>query len=685
MVLIIVESPAKAKKIQSFLNKNYTVKSSCGHFVELNTKKLNEIIENNFTPIYKNCSEKSNIIKDLKSFKNNKIILAADDDREGDGIAWHCGNLLKIDFNEKNRIVFNEISKKSILNALENPIKLNIHSVNAQKTRQLLDLIIGFKLSPLLWKNIQTNIKGLSAGRVQSCLLRIIMEHNNNIENYIGKKQYKTSGNFKINKQNFNCTFAFENNDINKDDIMELYNKLKNNKNFLIKSIKNKSEKKNPPPPFVTSSLQQSSQNELGFSVSQTDQIAQKLYVNGKITYIRTDSTFMSEDFHENLKKNIENKYGKEYYIKHNSNKKIKGAQEAHEAIRPINIDEILNDTFTIYDKKLYNLILKRTIISNMKPAEYDTYTYNLTNTNIDKIGYFTGKNKFLIFKGYLIYNKDTKLDKVIDYKVNDKLKLIDSKCKLEQDNPPQYLNESAIVKKLETTGIGRPSTYATIVNTLYNRNYTEVNDIPEKIKEIETITLDIKDKIVEYVEQQTISKQKKRITVTDLGKSVLKYLLIHFSNIINIEFTSRVESDLDKISNGLLDNNIVIKKIYDSFINNVIEQSNFKILKKTDKIYLDKYVIKTGKFGKYINDIRLNKNYNIDNYLKFNKLSINKITDVHIKEITTFPKNIGKYNNNDVVIYLGQYGYYFKYNGKNHKCKNKNISLKQFIKFINQ
>tara|TARA_R110002074_G_scaffold35018_3_gene95830 strand:+ start:55 stop:2103 length:2049 start_codon:yes stop_codon:yes gene_type:complete len=682
MILIIVESPAKAKKIQGFLNKNYIVKSSCGHFVELNTTKLDLMIKENFNPVYQISSNKSKIVKDLKSIKTKEIILASDDDREGDGIAWHCGNLLKLNFNEKNRIVFNEISKKSILKALENPINLNLNSVNAQRTRQLIDLMIGFKLSPLLWKHIKTHVKGLSAGRVQSCLLRILIEHEDKINNFVGKKEYKTDGEFIIDKYNLICDFTFLEKKYEKNDILILYDKLKINKSFNIKSMDNKIEKRYPPPPFVTSSLQQSAQNEFGFSVSQTDQIAQKLYVNGKITYIRTDSTFISEDFHENLKQNIKNNYGEEYYKKHMSNKKIKGAQEAHEAIRPINLEEVLNDKYTECDKKLYNLILKRTIISNMKPAEYDTYMYNLTNKNIDKYGSFNGKEKFLIFKGYLVYDTDKKLDNVNVFKINDKLQLIESKCKLEEENPPQYLNESSIVKRLETTGIGRPSTYTSSVNTLYNRNYTEVKDIESQKKEREIITLDKNDNINEFIEEYTLPKQKKRIIVTDLGKIVLKYLLTHFSNIINVEFTSNVESDLDKVSNGELNWNIVIKKIYDSFITIVNEQSKFRNLKRDEKVFSNKYTLNKGAYGFYIQDDERN-NYNINYYLKYYKLSVNQLEDKHVKSLVKYPKKIGVYENKTVIMKLGPYGYYIDYNGKNYKVKHKNIKFNDFIRML--
>jgi len=679
MILIIVESPAKAKKIQKYVGDKYVVKSSYGHFIELNTKLLDKMLIS-FDPIYQICLNKTKVIKDLKSVKTKEIILAADDDREGDAIAWHCGNLLKVDFNKQNRIIFNEISNKSIKKALENPINLNLHSVNAQRARQLIDLMIGFKLSPLLWKHIKTDIKGLSAGRVQSCLLRILIDHETTINNFKGKKQYKINGEFKVKKDLVICQFISLKH-IDKQYVLNLYENLKKNRNFSIQSIENKIEKKYPPPPFITSSLQQSSQNELGLSIVQTMSIAQKLYENGKITYMRTDSTFISEDFHKTLKEKIISEYGENYYKKHISKIKVKGAQEAHEAIRPTNINEILNDKYNDYDKRLYNLIKKRTIVSNMKPAEYSVYTYILSNKQIDLYGNFNFIKKFLIFKGFLIYQNNDALEEINTYDKNEIFELITCECKLIEENPPQYLNESSIVKRLEMTGIGRPSTYASIVNTLYNRNYTEVKNIEPKQKKIECITLLKNNDIKESEEMIKGTIQKKRIIVTPLGHEVLTYLLKHFSNIINIKFTSEVELDLDKVSNGTLEWKIVIKKIYDSFITIVNEQSKFKNLKKNDRIYLNKYTLKKGQYGYYLNDG--SKNYNLKYYLNFYKLSIDKLEDKHIKSLVKYPKQIGTYKNKNVIIKLGPYGYYIDYNNNKYKVKSKNIKLNEFINML--
>ena len=681
MKLLIVESPTKAKKIQKYLGSGYIVKSSYGHFVELDTKNLDKMIDNNFTPLYKLMSSKKKVILDLKSVKTKDIILAADDDREGDAIAWHCGNLLKIDFKKSNRIVFNEISKKAIEQSLKKPIKINLNSVNAQRSRQLIDLIIGFKLSPLLWKHIKTEERGLSAGRVQSCLLKILIVHENEILNFKSDKSFKITGEFKIDDDILLCLYITKDK-LNEKSIETLFNLLKDNRQFIIQDIKNKKEKTYPPPPLITSTLQQSAQNELGFSVIQTMSIAQKLYENGKITYMRTDSTFIAEDFTQTIKEHIILNFGEGYYKEFKSKKKVKGAQEAHEAIRPTDINYKLSDGFTDCDKKLYNLILKRTIISNMQPAIYDVYEYILKNDTINT-GSFIGKQKFLEFPGFLDYSLKHDIEVSKPYKIDQICNLLKSVSNNIETNPPQYLNESSIIKRLESSGVGRPSTYASIISTLYNRNYTEIKNIPETFKDQDTIILQEDDIITMKTIQVKVGKQSKRVMVTDLGKTVLDYLLKHFSMIINIEFTSSVENDLDQVSNGTMDWNILIQKIYNSFISIVKEQMKFKNIKKIEKIYLKHLVIKKGKYGDYLHDPDNHTNYNINNYLKYYKKKKENLSDKDIEEIIKYPKLLGEHEGTEILIVIGPHGYYMKYGKKNYKIKSKNSSLKTCIELL--
>jgi len=654
MNLIIVESPTKAKKIQSYLGKKYAVKSSQGHIVELDTKRLDSMITNNFTPLYKLQSSKRKVIQNLQSGTYKHVILAADDDREGDAIAWHCGNLLKVDFQTKNRIVFNEITKKAIETALKHPQTIDLHSVNAQRCRQLLDLIIGFKLSPLLWKHIDSQVRGLSAGRVQSCLLKMLIDHEKKIENYIPEQSYKITGNFTIDDILLECIYQNKDMDYSEQSVLNFFKQLQLNKEFFIDHVKKSKEKKYPPSPLITSSLQQMAQKDFGFSVSQTMSIAQKLFENGKITYMRTDSTFICDDFKQTIQTYVESNHGSNYYKEYVS-KKIKGAQEAHEAIRPTDIHCQLSDKFTECDKKLYNLIMKTTITSHMKPAEYDVYTYQLQNKQIQ--GKFVGSHKFLQFPGFLDYSNKQTIEKPVVFSKQSTCRLQQAKGKPTQTNPPQYWNESSIVKQLESSGVGRPSTYASIINTLYTRNYTEVTTIPETKQSIQAIQL--KNDIVEIVEDYLkIPKQTKRIKVTELGYTVMRYLLEHFSSIIHVEFTSRVESDLDEISLGKMNWTSMIKKLYDSFIPTVIQQMKFKRVKQTVQS-IDGFVLKRGKYGEYLHDSNTKENLTIDeesDSLNITDLSGNieesdslNITDLSGNIVESDPLNITDLSGNIV------------------------------------
>ena len=687
-LFIIVESPAKAKKIKSFYknDEDIIVKASYGHICDLDKKTLSIDTENNFKPTYKILSDKNKVIKDLKSVKDCNYLLAADDDREGDAIAWHCGRILKINLNENNRIKFNEISKKALDKAIKNPTKLDINSVNTQQARRIIDRLFGYKLSPLLWKHIDTKKQGLSAGRVQSCLLDILNKHQEEIINYKSIYNYECEGIFKNKNIKLDCKFVFKIDNIIEKIIIELFNKLLDNTKFIVIDSKEKKEKNYAPPPFITSTLQQSAQNTYGFSVKQTMMIAQKLYDNGKITYMRTDSIFISEDFKLDLQNHITENFGRSYYKNFSSKKKVKGAQEAHEAIRPTNLNNKLNDNYTNEDKKLYNLILKRTIISHMKEAIYNVLLITLSNKIIDKYGNFIGKLKSLEFDGYLKYdNKEYNSEDIELYKKIEEYNLEEAICNNVEKNPPQYYNESSIVKKLESSGIGRPSTYSNIINTLYNRDYTIIKDIEETLKEQSYIKL-FKNEITKGVKEIKKAKQSKRIIVTDLGKQILEYLLKHFDNIINIEFTNLVEKDLDKISSGELIWTDVVKKVYNSFSDEVDRQLKIKtninnydngenILKYKDK---DIWLLK-GKFGSYCKYDNIN--HSITNYLILNKLEIKDLKDKDYIEIIKYPLYKGKIKGKNINIHLGPHSYYLKYNNKNYKIsQNKKDWNKDYI-----
>lgn len=672
--VIIVESPVKAKKIKSFFKDDTVVLSSFGHIIDLDKKQISIDIEDNFKPNYNIIDGKGKIVKTLRNYsKGWNILLAADDDREGDAIAWHCGKIMNVDFSKNNRIIYNEISKKAILNSMNNVHKLNMNSVNAQQGRRILDRLVGYSLSPLLWKHIDTNVTGLSAGRVQSTLLLILKENEDKIKNHKSEINNEYIGYFNDKP---NCNLIIENN--NKD----ILNILKTNKNYKIKKQYHKEEKKYSAPPFITSTLQQAAQNELGFSVKTTMNIAQKLFENGKITYMRTDSTTISEEFLGFIKNHIVENYGENYFNKRIKGKKIKGAQEAHECIRITNINEKLNDKYTDYDKKLYNLIRKRTICSQMKPAIYDILVYELSNKEISNIGYFKGEIKVLIYDGYLRYsNPDIEIkDKIKDLK-DEIYHLDECVCSEIIKKPPQYPNESSIVKKLESSGIGRPSTYASLISTLYNRNYTEIKTIKGTKINKNIIKLTKDNKIEKSVIVEKLPDQKNKIVLTELGEIVLKYLMEHFSMIINIKFTSLVEKDLDKVALGEIEWERVVGKVYDSFKDNLIIQKGLKNINSNKKNYENKekelgeykgkqVILKDGKFGYYVTYNK--KNHTLKYLLENNPMKFDEINLESIINIIKYPMNLGKHDGNKIEICIGPYGKYMKYKGKNYKIPQK-------------
>jgi DNA topoisomerase-1 len=664
--LLITESPAKAKKIQGFLNDNYKVLSSCGHIRDLEKKKTKVYgdpkgfgidVDNDFKPKYVIMSDKKDVVKKLKTGSvDREIIFAADDDREGEAIAWHTANVLKSSTKKDNRIVFREISKKAILESLKTPRKIDMNEVNSQQARRIIDRLIGFKLSPCLWKNINTNEKGLSAGRVQSALLNLLENRDEHIRNYKPEEVYTIDGSFKGNDKKAPFTKK------GKIETETLFEMFAQDRNFQKSKVFEKKVKDYPDKPFITSTLQQTASRSLGFSISQTMNIAQKLYESGYITYMRTDSMYISDEFSQKIGKYVSDNFSEKDYSKPSA-KKVKGAQEAHEAIRitslkkPSGLDSM--------NMKLYNLIYDRTITSHMKPCDNLLYKVSISNDETKEEGYFTITHKRMMYPGYkLYYDKTLKQEEKPN--IEDKYLLEECIAIQKTGNLPQYYDESSIVSLLEKTGIGRPSTYSTIVSTLDNRKYTEKRDFKEDDKDIKTLTLTKDDEIIE--EEKTIKSniQKKRILITPLGIKVLDYLRDNFMNIIHESFTSQVESDLDLIANGELDYVHVIRKVYDSFITIVDDQ-----MKNTSRNVLDmpllgkvkdkEVFIGDGKFGPYMKVTgKKVKNINISNYLKILNKRVEDFTIKDAEKVMSYPKKI----NDNIYIYLGPHGFYMKYNG---------------------
>tara|TARA_B100001094_G_C18193882_1_gene809219 strand:- start:1351 stop:3447 length:2097 start_codon:yes stop_codon:yes gene_type:complete len=698
MFLLITESPAKAKKIQSFLNNDYIVRSSCGHIRDLDKKKTKEYgnpltfginVDKNFKPKYVILRDKKKVVSMLKdNSEGREIILAADDDREGEAIAWHTGIVLKADVKSLKRIIFREISKKEIIRSLKNPRTININQVNSQQARRIIDRLIGFTISPCLWKNIQTNVPGLSAGRVQSALLNLLEEREKYIQEYETNLELNIYGTFKgLNKTDFIIRSDFKS-DYDDNFIYDLMNQFNNDRIFNVFENKQSIEKFYPEKPFITSTLQQTSKKRLGLSIKQTMDIAQSLYENGHITYMRTDSTYISNEFREKIKDKISQEYGEKYYGEPKS-KKVIGAQEAHEAVRNTSLKK---PNLTGNHLRLYELIYDRTIISHMKPAEYNVYRISLRNTTTNEIGFFRMKYPQLTFAGFKLYdNPKLKLDDTPHFDENYKLQKCQSVQK-EDQNPPLY-DEGSIVNLLEKTGIGRPSTYSSIVSTLDNRNYTIKKNIQGDDIEVATISMDSRGKIKENRKVQKGKKYKDRILITPLGYKVLKYLQDNFMNIIHKEFTIQVERDLDLIAEGKLDYVNVIRKVYDSFIStaqiqlrNSNPNSNPNLIKLGSKKDKEIY-IGNGKYGPYLH-IKISKdkvkNITIKKYMDLINKDIKGFTFEDAVHYLKYPKNI----TNDISIHIGDNGYYMKNKYKNYtldQTKNGIYDKEYCLSIINQ
>ena len=483
MNLVIVESPAKCKKIQGFLGKDFIVKSSYGHFRDLKKKTLGIDIENNFTPTYDIIPDKKNVISELKSnYKKCKTLyLAADNDREGEAIAWHLNEVLNKGKNTSKRILFNEITKTALQNAVANPGEININMFYAQQARRVIDRLVGFLISPCLWKNVQSSYKkgeGLSAGRVQSVVNKLIIERENTIRKFDKKTYFNLSGNLDFKENNIPIKYSKPKDLTTPEKIKEIFNLVDTN-DFIVKDLKNKKKKESAKPPFTTSTLQQEAHNKLSMSSKQTMLVAQKLYENGHITYMRTDSIIIAKDALAEIKDEIHKLYGEKYYKNNTFKTKTKNAQEAHEACRVTKIDvHSLPENCPNDERRLYELIWKRTISSQMAQMIKDVLDVTI---NLDKYIFNTTYEK-VDFDGYMIvYNikNDAKNKALLELKVGSILEFIDFTGEQKFTTPEPRFNDSSLVKKLEDLGIGRPSTYANMVNSVLDKNYAVIKDNP--------------------------------------------------------------------------------------------------------------------------------------------------------------------------------------------------------------
>ena len=666
--LVIVESPAKAKTIEKFLGKDFKVESSFGHISDLPSKELGVDVEGDFKPKYEVSKDKKAVVKKLKDLAKNAewVWLASDEDREGEAIAWHLAETLKLDKDKTKRIVFHEITKTAIQKAIENPRGIDYDLVDAQQARRVLDRIVGYELSPVLWRKVKG---GLSAGRVQSVSVRLILERERDIQNFNAKASYRVDAEFSNeNGQTFKAKLPK-----NFSTKEEAYKFLESNASasFKVADLENKPAKKSPAAPFTTSTLQQEASRKLYFSVSKTMTMAQRLYEAGLITYMRTDSVNLSDEARKGAEAEIKSAYGSEYSNPRNYKGKAKGAQEAHEAIRPTNF--AAHSVDIDYDQaRLYDLIWKRSIASQMSEAQLERTNVKISasthNSNFSANGEVIKFDGFL--KVYLEGNDDEDVEQegmLPAMKVNETLLNNYIKATERYTRAPARFTEASLVKKLEELGIGRPSTYAPTISTIQNRNYVEKGAVEGVEREYTQLVLSdgaVNDKKL----SEKVGSDKGKLVPTDIGMIVTDFLVNHFETILDYNFTAKVEADFDDIADGKVNWTTMMKDFYKDFHpvvedvrENADRESGERILGKDPKT--GKPVsVRLGKFGPMVQIGTVDD----EEKPQFASLSpsqqLNTITYEDAMDLFQLPKNLGAYEDEEVVVNNGRFGPYVKF-----------------------
>ncbi|MBR2947885.1 MAG: type I DNA topoisomerase [Bacteroidales bacterium] len=666
--LVIVESPAKAKTIEKILGKNYVVKSSFGHIRDLSKKKLGIDIENDFTPVYEISTEKKKVVAELKdaSSQASTVWLASDEDREGEAIAWHLQETLNLDPSKTKRIVFHEITKDAILNAIEQPRMVDMNLVMAQQARRVLDRIVGFEISPILWKRVKPS---LSAGRVQSVALRLVVEREREIAEFKSKEYYRVEGIFSKGKSKVKGVYdeKFE----TLQQAQEFLEKCRISE-FEVVSVDKRDAIRTPAPPFTTSSLQQEASRKCGFSVSQTMTIAQHLYEAGLITYMRTDSTNLSKLAIGAAKEWINNNFGPEYHKARQYKTGVKGAQEAHEAIRPTYIANA-DIQGSASERELYSLIWKRTVASQMADARLEKTDIHIKGDKIT--GKFVVTGSTVIFDGFLklyIESKDDEPENQSEdvllpvINVGDGMDVVEiTATEKYTAHPPRY-SEASLVKKMEELGIGRPSTYAPTITTLHHRDYIQKRDKKGEQHTINVVTLK-GDKITSTLKKESVGAEKGRLSPGDIGVLVTDFLLEHFPSVMDYGFTAKVEQDFDKIAAGKMVWNKTISSFYKSFHALVEEASEDNTHIKARRILgVDpatgkQVIVRMGRFGSIV---QLGEDDDKDKkYASLDKGQlIETITLEEALQLISLPRVLGEYDGNEVICAKGKFGPYIKY-----------------------
>ena len=699
--LVIVESPAKAKTIEKFLGKEYKVLSSYGHIRDLKSKSFSIDIEKDFAPIYEIPADKKEIVSTLKSeaAKADIVWLASDEDREGEAIAWHLFEVLKLKPEKTRRIVFHEITKTAIIDAIKHPREIDLSLVDAQQARRVLDRIVGFELSPVLWKKIKPS---LSAGRVQSVAVRLIVERENEIKAFTPEEYFRITGDFSTSagvvfKAELNKRMADRNQALRfvKDCVGAEYT---------ISDVNVKPVTKSPAPPFTTSTLQQEASRKLGFSVSQTMMMAQRLYEQGFITYMRTDSVNLSSLAINTISQEIKTNMGEKFLKVRKYHTSSKGAQEAHEAIRPTYIS---NRTIegTPQEKRLYELIWKRTLASQMADAELLKTTVDIDVSGRNE--HFVATSELIKFEGFLrVYieshddeaddeaNRSTNLSSA-DIKPGDSLSAdgITAMQRFTQQ-PPRY-SEASLVKKMEELGIGRPSTYAPTISTIQQRKYVEKSEKEVTKRDFTIISL-VKDKVSEKKSTETITTEKGRLMPTDTGVVVNNFLTEYFPDILDYNFTAKVEQDFDVIAQGKQNWTESIRSFYDLFHPAVDSAMSMHLEHKVGERVLGKdpktgkqVSVKIGRFGPVV---QLGEADDVEKpqFASLQKdQSVSTLTLEQALKLFEYPKTIGSYEGAEITVAVGRFGPYVKHNGKNltipKSISPAQITVEQAIELINE
>lgn len=673
--LVIVESPAKAKTIGKFLGPDFKVMSSYGHIRDLKKKNFSIDVDNDFEPVYEIPDDKKALVAELKknAAEAETVWLASDEDREGEAIAWHLFEVLKLNPEHTRRIVFHEITKNAILHAIENPRDIDINLVDAQQARRVLDRIVGFELSPVLWKKIKP---ALSAGRVQSVAVRLIMERENEIKKFVPEEYFRVTARFTL-PGGESVTGVLSNRLGSVSEAEKLLRECAG-ETFGVTSVNVHPVRKAPAPPFTTSTLQQEAARKLGFTVSQTMMIAQKLYEAGHITYMRTDSLNLSVLALDAIKQEITSTMGDAYLKQRHYHTSSRGAQEAHEAIRPTYVEQKTIEG-TPQEKRLYSLIWKRAVASQMADAEMEKTTVEISAKGSGARFSVTGE--VVRFDGFLkVYMEGHDDDNTDDASEQGLLPPFHKGMALTLDDmtatqrftlqPPRY-SEASLVKKMEELGIGRPSTYAPTISTIQQRGYVEKGEKEGSERDFIVLTLD-NGKVTRRSRTETVGSEKGKLVPTDVGEVVNEFLTEYFPDILDYNFTAQVEEKFDKIAEGDLPWHNEIKSFYDGFHPAVDSAMNMRLEHRvgerilgTDPATGKTVSVKIGRFGPMIQlgDGDSEEKPQFASLLKGQ--SVSSITLEEALRLFEFPRNIGEYQGKDVTVAIGRFGPYIRFDGK--------------------